>query len=244
MRTALVTGATRGIGRGIAFELARQHFGLTVSARKESDLLALAEELGGAGAPQVRPYAADLADRDAAAGAVAAHRETFGSLNALVLSGGVGTAGPIETLAPGRVDKTMAVNVASAVAIVQKALPLLRTGAASDPERGARVVALASITGSYAESGLAVYGASKAALISLMETLNAEESGQGVMATAIAPAYVSTDMSAWTTDTIPAETMIQVGDVVAVVRMLLELGTTASITKIVMSRSGTDGYRA
>ena len=78
------------------------------------------------------------------------------------------------------------------------------TAATADRKRGARVIALASITGVYAEPGLAVYGASKAALISLMETLNAEESANGVMATAIAPAYVATDMSAWTADTIPA----------------------------------------
>jgi len=77
-----------------------------------------------------------------------------------------------------------------------------------------------------------------------METLNAEESANGVMATAIAPAYVATDMSAWTADTIPAETMISVHDVVAVVRMLLEFGAVTSLTKVVLSRSGTSGFSA
>ena len=75
-----------------------------------------------------------------------------------------------------------------------------------------------------------------------METLNAEESGNGVLATAIAPAYVATDMSAWISDTIPASSMIQVDDVVAVVRMLLELGSTTSITRIIMTRSGTERF--
>src|SRR5690606_12038575 len=103
---------------------------------------------------------------------------------------------------------------------------------------------MSSITGVFAEPGLAAYGATKAALISLAETLNAEESGGGVMATAIDPAYVNTDMSAWTTDTVPAEQMLDVADVVAVVRMLLELGRSASVTRIVLSRSGTSGYRA
>jgi NAD(P)-dependent dehydrogenase (short-subunit alcohol dehydrogenase family) len=165
-------------------------------------------------------------------------------MDALILSGGVGTGGPLESLPPHSVDKTIAVNLTSAITIVQTALPLLRAAAAADRKRGARVVALSSITGVHAEPGLAVYGASKAALISLMETLNAEESANGVMATAIAPAYVATDMSAWTADTIPAETMISVHDVVAVVRMLLEFGAVTSLTKVVLSRSGTSGFSA
>ncbi|MGW2940142.1 hypothetical protein ACWDA7_52965 [Streptomyces sp. NPDC001156] len=64
------------------------------------------------------------------------------------------------------------------------------------------------------------------------------------MATAIAPAFVDTDMAAWTADTVPVDTMITVADVVTVVRMLLNLGHTTSITKIVMSRSGTTGFAA
>jgi 3-oxoacyl-[acyl-carrier protein] reductase len=230
--------------RGIARELAIRGYGLTVTARRAEDLQELAGELTSAGAPQVHHLPADLADREAAVAVVTAHRERFGAMNALVLSGGVGTAGPIGELPERRFDKTFAVNVASSMAVVRAALPMLRQGARRDPAHGSRVVALGSITGVYVEPGLAAYGASKAALISLMETLNAEESGNGVMATAIAPAFVKTDMSEWTTDVVPGETMIQVSDVVAVVRMLLDLGATASITKIVIGRSGTNGYQA
>jgi short-subunit dehydrogenase len=105
-------------------------------------------------------------------------------------------------------------------------------------------VALASITGVYAEAGLAVYGATKAALISLTETLNVEESGNGVSATALAPAYVDTDMSAWIHDTIPPEAMIEVNDIVELVDALLRLSSRAVVPKIVVGRAGTDGYRA
>lgn len=244
MRTALITGASRGIGRGIAMELAGQGFGITVTARREQDLKDLSDVLRSAGAPEVHYLAADLADRDAAAGIVAEHHRNFGVLNALVLSGGVGTAGPIAELPMSRFDKTFAVNVDSAMVILQAALPMLRLGADQDPSHGSRVIALASITGVYAEPNLAAYGAAKAALISLMETLNAEESARGVMGTAIAPAFVQTDMSAWTTDTVPGDTMIGVPDIVSVARMLLELGPTASIAKIVIGRSGTSGYQA
>lgn len=244
MRSALITGASRGIGRGIASELARQGFGLTLSSRDLADLRTVAAELREAGSPEVVTRAAELADRAQLDSLVDAHRGTFGAMNTLVLAAGVGTAGSIADLPTSRFDKTFAVNVAATAKLVQASLPLLRDGASADQGRGARIIALSSITGVYAESGLAVYGASKAAVISLMETINAEESAVGVMATAIAPGYVETDMSAWVTDIIPAAAMIQVADVVAVVKMLLELGRTACVTRIVMTRSGTDGHHA
>jgi short-subunit dehydrogenase len=243
MKTALVTGASRGIGNGVARDLARQGYGLTVSSRSDADLDELAEALLAQGAPTVVRHAVDLADRDELPALVAAHRKAFGSMDALILAGGVGTAGAFETLSERRVDKTLAVNLTSTIALLQQALPLLREAAAAS-ERGSRVVLFSSITGVYAEAGLAVYGASKAALVSLAASLNAEESGNGVMFTAIAPAYVATDMSAWTTDTVPAETMIPVEDIVTLVRALLKLGRRTSITDLVLSRSGANPYSA
>ena len=244
VRTALVTGASRGIGRGIALELARQGFGLTVTSRRAEDLASLAAELTRAGASAVVHLPADLGDRTALLGVVERHRQSYATMDALILAGGVGTGGPLESVAPHRVERTIAVNLTSAINLLQTALPLLRACAAADKERGARVIALSSITGVHPEPGLAVYGASKAALISLMETVSAEESGNGVMATAIAPGYVATDMSAWITDAIKAEAMIPVDDIVAVVRMLLQLGAVTSLTKVVLSRSGTSGLIA
>ncbi|WP_231104867.1 SDR family NAD(P)-dependent oxidoreductase [Haloechinothrix halophila] len=70
------------------------------------------------------------------------------------------------------------------------------------PQRGAKIVPLSSITGVASEAQLAAYAASKAALISLCETLNLEESGNGVSATAVSPGYVDTDMATWKEDQI------------------------------------------
>ncbi len=98
---------------------------------------------------------------------------------------------------------------------------MLRLGAKAFPETGAKVIALASITGVYAEHGLAVYGATKAALISLVETFNVEESKNGVAATALAPGYVDTDMTAWAQETIASDQMIRVDDIVELVDALL-----------------------
>lgn len=242
-RSALVTGATRGIGRGVANDLARCGYGLTVTARSAEELADLAENLRAAGAPRVVHRHADLASEGALPGVVEVHREAFGSMDALILNGGVGTAGPLDAVEQRRIDKTLAVNLTSALVLIRESLPMLRR-AGADSATGARVVLLSSITGVFAEPGLAVYGASKAALVSLAETLNAEESRSGVLATAIAPGYVRTEMSDWVVDRVPAEEMIQVADIVAVVRMVLELGRTSAIPRIVVSRAGSSGYEA
>ena len=243
-KTAVISGASRGIGLGIANRLAHQGYSLTISARDAARLDAVADELRAAGATEVLTVAADMSDTDAVARVLARHEERFGTLSALILNAGVGTAGALADASTTRFDKTLAVNLRAPLQLIQGALPMLRAGAKAAPERGAKVIALASITGVYAEAGLSVYGAAKAALISLIATLNAEESGNGVTATTIAPGYVDTDMSSWIHDRIPPDQMLSVTDLVEMVDALLRLSPRAVVTNIVMSRAGTDGYRA
>jgi 3-oxoacyl-[acyl-carrier protein] reductase len=243
-RSALVTGASRGIGFAIASRLAELGFDLTLTARGAEALTEAAERLRAAHGHQVQVVPRDSADREGVANLVAEHGRRFGSMDALVLNAGVGTAGPVESIEPRRVDKAFDVNFVSPLVMVQKALPMLRNAAATSASPGSRIIALASITGAYAEPGLAVYGASKAALLSLIETINIEESPNGVTATAIAPAFVDTDMSAWAADVVDPASMIPTSDVVDLVDMLLRLSSRSVISRIVMARAGTSGYCA
>ena len=127
----------------------------------------------------------------------AEHAAHFGRLDLLVLNAGVGTSGPIAELPVKTYDLTLAVNLRAAFILLQETLPLLRKTAALEPERGAKIVALASIAGVSGEANLGAYAASKAALISLCQTVTLEESGNGVTATALCPGFVDTDMAAW-----------------------------------------------
>jgi 3-oxoacyl-[acyl-carrier protein] reductase len=242
--SALVTGASRGIGLGIAALLARKGFGLTVAARDAGRLDAVADELLEMGARSVVGCAGDLADEAYPQRLVAAHQEAFGAMTCLVLSAGVGTAGDVGTLPLRRFDKTVAVNVRAPFLLLQGSLPLLRVAAERDPERGAKIIAMASITGVYAERGLAAYGATKAALISLIEAVNGEESANGVCGTAISPGYVETDMSAWVQDQVPADQMIAVDDIVRVVDALVQLSSRSVIPNLVIRRATAHGLGA
>ena len=165
-------------------------------------------------------------------------------MDLLVLNAGVGTAGRIGSYPMSRLDKMMAVNLRAPFATIQLSLPMLRAAAEADAAAGARIVAMASITGVFAESGLAAYGATKAALLSLVDTFNAEESKHGVSATALAPAFVDTDMSAWVTDSIAAEAMIPADDIARMVHMLTTLSARSVVPRIVVSRAGTSGLIA
>jgi 3-oxoacyl-[acyl-carrier protein] reductase len=243
-RSALVTGASRGIGLGIATRLAEHGYGLTLGARDPGRLGSVAQQLRKAGASDVQALAGDVADEAYLGDLVAAHAARFDVLDALILNAGVGSAGPLVEFHPRRFDKQVTVNLRAPFVLLQQAMPLLRRDAAQGPAHGAKVVALCSITGVYAEPDLAVYGATKAALTSLVRSVNREESGNGVCATAISPAYVDTDMAAYVHERIPAETMLEVGDVVAMVDACLQLSARAAVAQIVMARSSSNGHQA
>jgi 3-oxoacyl-[acyl-carrier protein] reductase len=243
-KSALITGASRGIGLGLARALASNGYGLTVGGRDAERLSVVAEELMEAGASAVVAVPGDLADESYSEEALATHDKEFGAMDCLVLNAGVGTAGSFASFPMHRFDKTVSVNLRAPFALLQASLPLLRLGAAKDPVLGARVLAMSSISGVYAEAGLAAYGATKAALLSLIDALNAEESGNGISGTAFAPGYVDTDMTAWARDRIPPDSMIPVDDIVRVATAVMGLSARSVISHIVISRASTSGFTA
>ncbi|MDJ0359593.1 SDR family oxidoreductase [Rhodococcus sp. H29-C3] len=237
-KSALVTGGSRGIGLGIATHLAELGYSLTITARTQEALDTVEPALRAAGAPHVVTVSADLADRESADKIVAVHREHFESMDALILNAGVGTAGSIADYPMRRFDKTLDVNLRAPFALLQSSMSLLRAAAGKSPDKGAKVIALASLAGVYSEAGLGIYGATKAAMLSLIDTLNSEESGNGITGTSIAPGYVNTDMSDWTKDKIPADKMIQVADIVELATSILNLSSRAVVPRIVVTRAG------
>jgi NAD(P)-dependent dehydrogenase (short-subunit alcohol dehydrogenase family) len=240
--SALVTGGSRGIGYGIAACLVRRGWSVTLTARREmqlDDAAAALSEGGGA----VHTVAADMADSAAVDAALDSHVERFGGLTGLVLAAGVGSAAPVAGYPIHRFDKQFAVNIRAPYALTSRALPLLRESASRGGPRP-QIIAIASIEGMHPDRNLSAYGASKSALISLMQSINIEENEHSVVATAISPAYVDTELSAWTNDTVPAHTMIRVEDVVRVVELVLDLSPYAVIPHVVVNRMGAGPHHA
>ena len=223
MPSALVTGGSSGIGLAIARMLADEGFGLTLAARKVERLEAAAHELG------ATAVAVDVRSEEDCARLVAAHVDAHGGLDVLVNSAGVGVGGSLGDAPTKHFDLQLEVNLRGAFLVTREALPALRAA------RG-YVVNLASIAGTIPTPGLATYGASKAALISLTRSLVREEADTGVRATALCPAFVDTPMAAWTG--IEGADMIQPEDCAEVVRTLLHLSPAARVPVVVIERAG------
>jgi NAD(P)-dependent dehydrogenase (short-subunit alcohol dehydrogenase family) len=222
-RAALVTGGSSGIGLAIARMLRDEGYGLTLVSRRKEKIEAAAEELG------AHALAADVGDAGECARAVAEHRERYGRLDVLVNSAGVGIAGTIEDLNAKHFDLQVGVNLRGLFLVTQAAIPLLR-------QSQGLVVNLASIAGTLPTPGLATYGATKAAVISLTKSLNEELDGDGVRAIAICPGFVDTPMAEWSG--LPGDEMIQPEDCAEVVRMCLRLSPHARIPQVVIERMG------
>jgi short-subunit dehydrogenase len=223
VKSALVTGGSSGIGLALARMLREEGYELTLVARQPEKLAAAAEEL------DAEAHAANLALDEECVRAVSAHAERWGGMDVLVNSAGLGVGGSFASQDTKRIDLQLDVNLRGTLLVTREALPLLRAS------RGL-VFTLASIAGTIPTPGLAVYGATKAAVISFTNSLNREEADNGVRATALCPAFVATRMTDWTG--IPAEEMIQVEDVVELVRTLLTLSPRARVPQIVIERVG------
>jgi len=185
-RTALVTGASRGIGAAVARALAAAGVRVVLVARSVGDLTALAAELpnGAAALP------ADLSQPDAAPTVVIAAREILGGdPDILVHAAGVFPLAPIERSTDAELELALALNVAAPIRLTRAFLPAMR-------QRGSgHVVMIGSIADRHVFAENAVYAASKHALRAAHEALRAETRGSGVRATIISPA--ATDTPSW-----------------------------------------------
>ena len=188
-RTALVTGASRGIGRAIALGLARAGADLALSARDEGKLAEVRAEVEALGRKAV-VLPADVTDADACGRLADDAIAALGHLDVLVNNaGGSSYMGAFTDLRFRGWEKTMRLNVDSIVHLSQPVgLHMLERGTGS-------VVNVASVAGLTATPSLAAYGASKAAVISLTKTLAIEWGPQGVRVNALCPGWTKTDLN-------------------------------------------------
>ncbi|NIH81020.1 SDR family oxidoreductase [Amycolatopsis viridis] len=186
-RVAIVTGASRGIGFGIARELVQRGARVCITARKPEPLADAVNELGGPGvAMAVAGKADDPAHQDEA---IAKTLDAFGRLDILVNNTGINPVyGPLLDIDPEVAAKIFSVNVLAPLAWLRKARD------AWLGEHGGAVVNVASVAGLRASPGIGMYGVSKAAVVRMTQEL-AVELGPKIRVNAVAPAVVKTQFA-------------------------------------------------
>jgi NAD(P)-dependent dehydrogenase (short-subunit alcohol dehydrogenase family) len=188
-KTAIVTGASKGIGKAIAAHFAAAGANVVLNSRKQQQLDAAVAEIRAAGAPgDVDTFAANAGDPDGAAACVAAAIERFGGLDILVNNAATNPYyGPTLGVDAGQFDKTFGVNVRGPLFWSQQAWTQ------AFRERPGVIVNIASVGGLRAEHGLGVYNVSKAALVHLTRQLALELGPTRVVG--VAPGLVETDFA-------------------------------------------------
>jgi 3-oxoacyl-[acyl-carrier protein] reductase len=190
MRNVIVTGASRGIGLGIASRLAESGFQVIAIARKESPELneAMAKinaETKGA----LHFHAADLADISGMAALVKTLRGKFGAIYGLVNNAGIGTSGILSNMQDSAIDRLIALNVTSPITLTKYVARAMMTG------KGGRIVSISSIVATTGYSGLSVYSATKAALPGFSRALARELGPLGITVNTVAPGFINTAMT-------------------------------------------------
>ncbi len=183
---AIVTGASSGIGRALALELARNGAELVVVARREDRLRELARRIDAEGG-RVEPVAGDITDPATRQKAIDTAVSSFGGLDILVNNAGIGAVGLFEDADPGRVRRIMEVNFFALVEMTRMALPLLKQG--TNPI----VVNVSSILGHRGVPHSSEYCASKFAVQGFSEAIRAEFSARKIDVLVVSPGTTETE---------------------------------------------------
>ena len=198
-KTALITGAARGIGKAIALKFAAEGANIAFTdlvidengKATEAEIAALGVKAKG--------YASNAADFAETENVVKTVKEEFGSIDILVNNAGITKDGLMLRLSESQWDAVIAVNLKSAFNFIHACVPVMMR------QRGGSIINMASVVGVHGNAGQANYAASKAGLIALAKSVGQEMGPKGIRANAIAPGFIDTAMTQQLSDKVREE---------------------------------------
>jgi 3-oxoacyl-[acyl-carrier protein] reductase len=188
-RIALVTGASQGIGRACALELAKAGATVALAARNEAKLAEAVAEIEAAGG-QAAAFALDVSSEESIKAGAKAVLERFGKVEILVNNAGITRDGLTMRMKRADWDSVLGTNLTGAFLLTQAVIGAMMKN------RWGRIVNISSVVGRTGQAGQANYAASKAGLIGLTRSLAREVASRGITVNAVAPGYIETPMTA------------------------------------------------
>lgn len=189
-KTALITGAARGIGKAIAVEFAKQGANIAFTDLVIDEVGQATEtELASYGV-KVKGYASNAADFEATHEVVKQIHEEFGSIDVLVNNAGITKDTLMMRMSEAQWDAVLTINLKSAFNFIHAVTPIMAR------QRGGSIINMSSVVGVSGNAGQCNYSASKAGLIGLAKSIAKEMGPRGIRANCIAPGFIITDMTA------------------------------------------------
>ena len=198
-KVALITGAARGIGKGLALKFASEgadiaFTDLVIDENGEQTV----KEIEAFGV-KCKAYASNAADFVQTEQVVAEVKNDFGKIDILVNNAGITKDGLMMRMSEAQWDAVIAVNLKSAFNFIHACTPIMMR------QKGGSIINMASVVGVHGNAGQCNYSASKAGMIGLAKSIAQELGSRGIRANAIAPGFIITDMTAKLSDEVKAE---------------------------------------
>jgi 3-oxoacyl-[acyl-carrier protein] reductase len=189
-KTALITGAARGIGKALALKFASEGANIAFTDLVIDENGKATEAEIAAYGVKCKGYASNAADFAQTEDVVSKIKEDFGSIDILVNNAGITKDGLMLRMSEQQWDAVIAVNLKSAFNFIHAVLPIMMR------QRKGSIINMASVVGVHGNAGQANYSASKAGLIALAKSIAQEVGSRGIRANAIAPGFIETAMTA------------------------------------------------
>ena len=188
-KTALVSGAARGIGKAIALKLASEGANIAFTdLRMDENGFATEKEIEAYGV-KAKGYVSNAADFEDTAAVVKAIHKDFGSIDILVNNAGITRDGLMMRMTEDQWDSVITVNLKSAFNFIHACTPIMMR------QKSGSIINMASVVGVSGNAGQCNYSASKAGMIGLAKSIAKEIGSRGIRANAIAPGFIETDMT-------------------------------------------------
>jgi short-subunit dehydrogenase len=226
-KVAIITGASKGIGKAITFGLAEMNYQTILIGRNQKDLNTVSEEISQKGGLAPTLFQLDITNFDAVKNTITTIVSEFGRIDVLVNNAGIYFDGSLE-ISEDDFAKMMETNLTAQYSILKEVVPIMKK------QRSGYIFNVASRSGKVGFARSGAYSASKFGFLGLSEALYRELNPLGISVTALCPGWVNTKMAYEAGTPLEGEQMIQPEDIFKTIKWLLSLSPGACVKEVVL----------